>query len=139
LIKILDIFDIILSTLISFFVFVFGDFNEVMTLLLVLNTIDIITGIMNGIKMRNLASKRMTEGLFKKFGMWCCIIIGHVIDVVVFNHQPVAKNMVVTYFIGNEGLSILENVGKLGLIAPRKLFKYLEQLKDKINTEEDDK
>ena len=134
--KIVDMFDVILSTLISFFVFVFGGFTEVMTLLLVLNTIDIITGVMTGVKMRNLASKRMTEGLFKKFGMWCCIIIGHVLDVVVFNHQPVAKNMVVTYFIGNEGLSILENVGKLGLIAPKKLFKYLEQLKDKIETED---
>ena len=39
-------------------------------------------------------------------------------------------------YIANEGLSILENSGKLGLPLPKKLKNVLEQLHEKSDKEE---
>lgn len=42
--------------------------------------------------------------------------------------QPLVQTMVVWFFIGNEGLSIIENAAKAGLPIPQKLRETLEQL-----------
>ena len=38
--------------------------------------------------------------------------------------------MVIYYLVANEGLSILENLGEIGIIVPDFLKKRLEQLKE---------
>ena len=42
--------------------------------------------------------------------------------------QQVIQTVVVWFFLGNEGLSIIENAGKAGLPIPNKLRNTLEQL-----------
>ena len=44
--------------------------------------------------------------------------------------QILAQTIVVWFFIGNEGLSVVENSAKAGLPVPAKLRATLEQLKD---------
>ena len=41
--------------------------------------------------------------------------------------------------LANEGISIVENAGKLGVTIPKSLVKYLAQLEDKSNDELKDK
>jgi phage-related holin len=47
---------------------------------------------------------------------------------------------VIGFYIANEGISILENAGELGIPLPKKLIAVLKQLKSKDDEEsEDDK
>ena len=56
------------------------------------------------------------------------VSLAHFIDKAV--GQILAQTIVVWFFIGNEGLSVIENSAKAGLPVPAKLRATLEQLKD---------
>ena len=46
----------------------------------------------------------------------------------------VVRGVVIAFYLANEGISILENAGKLGVPYPQKLKDVLEQLKEEKNT-----
>ena len=48
------------------------------------------------------------------------------------------RTLVIYFFIANDGISILENWGGMGLPLPQKMFDVLEQLKDDNDSQEDD-
>ena len=110
--------------------FVFGGFSASMAILLMFNVVDILTGIMVGGKGTGISSTRMTKGLKKKFGMWALVIVAHGIDVIAFNAMPVAKTGVLIILVSNEGISITENVEKLGVAVPKQMVQCLEHVKD---------
>ena len=56
------------------------------------------------------------------------VAVAHVIDNAV--GQAMSQTVVVWFFIGNEGLSIVENAAKSGVPVPQKLCDTLEQLKN---------
>jgi phage-related holin len=43
----------------------------------------------------------------------------------------VARNAIITFLIGVEGISIFENLGRLGIKVPVQLSQAFSQLKDK--------
>ena len=49
------------------------------------------------------------------------------------------RTLVIYFFVANDGLSILENWGAMGLPLPQKLVELLEQLKKENNPVEKDK
>ena len=53
------------------------------------------------------------------------------------NTGSMLRTAVIFFYLSNEGISIIENAGKLGILVPEKVRKVLEQLKDK--GEEDEK
>ena len=119
--------------------FLIGDFTLSVKFFLVFNVIDLITGIMCASTNGEIESKIFTKGLFKKTGMWCVIIVAHGIDMVFFGGAEVARFPVIITLFANEGISIIENAGKLGANIPKPLVNYLAQLKDKSNNELSDK
>ena len=40
------------------------------------------------------------------------------------------RSLVIYFFVANEGISILENWGSMGLPLPKKIFDVLEQIKN---------
>ncbi|WP_029276319.1 phage holin family protein [Carnobacterium jeotgali] len=69
------------------------------------------------------------QELRKKIGTWIAIILAHVIDIVLFDKQPVAQMGIIFVLLGNEGLSLVENLGKLGVPIPEMITKYLIQIR----------
>lgn len=59
------------------------------------------------------------------------VAVGHVLDTRVIGDGTVCRSAVIGFYIANEGISILENSGKIGLPLPEKLLNVLEQLKNK--------
>ena len=47
------------------------------------------------------------------------------------NTGSMLRTAVIFFYLSNEGISIIENAGKLGIPVPEKVRKVLEQLKDK--------
>jgi toxin secretion/phage lysis holin len=118
--------------------FLFGEWTPFMAVLLALTCLDIMTGVMKGLTDKRLRSRKMSEGMRRKLLIWVVIIVANMIDVAmvdmneaVFGGVPMAKTLAVFFYIGMEGLSILENVGQMGLPLPKFITTYLEVLRDK--------
>lgn len=109
--------------------FLFGGWHELLTSLLILQGLDVFTGLLVGGKDKNISSSVMNAGIKKKTGTWIAIILAHVIDIVLFDGQPVAQMGIIFVLLGNEGLSLVENLGKLGVPIPEMITKYLIQIR----------
>lgn len=104
--------------------------NGAIEALLWLMVIDYISGVAAAYINPNLAlnSQKGFRGIVKKMMILLLVSLAHFIDKAV--GQILAQTIVVWFFIGNEGLSVIENSAKAGLPVPAKLRATLEQLKD---------
>lgn len=117
--------------------FLIGEYNICLVLLSVLMFLDILTGILKSIYVGNgLRSKTMGKGFLKKIGYFIAVIIANFIDVLMLNNEPIMRNLVCYFYIALEMLSIIENLGLMGIPIPKKLKNIIEQLK---NDNDDDK
>lgn len=116
--------------------FLFGGWHYLLTALLLMQGLDIISGLLVGGKDKNISSSVMNAGVKKKIGTWVAIIMAHVIDIVLFEGQPVAQTGIIFVLLGNEGLSLVENLGKLGVPIPDFITKYLIQIRSHGDKEE---
>lgn len=104
----------------------FGEFSETFETLLILMVIDYITGISAACINPNmkLDSGKCGTGALKKVVILLLISATYRIDLI---GQTIAKDVVMLFFIGREGLSILENAANCGLPIPQKLKDALAQ------------
>ena len=93
--------------------------------------IDYITGVMCAIINRELSSAVGFKGIFRKVLIFLLVGIANIIDVQVIGTGAVLRTAVIFYYISNEGVSLLENAGHLGLPIPEKIKTVLEQLHDR--------
>lgn len=113
-----------------------GSWLPLMTTLLIIQAVDIVSGVMASGKektdgvAKGISSDRLYKGLKKKGGMWLLIIVANQVDVFAFDNLSVMKTVVISYLIANEGLSILENLDRLGVKVPKGLTKFLEKLRE---------
>ena len=93
--------------------------------------IDYITGVMCAIFNKQLSSEVGFKGIFRKVLIFLLVGIANIIDVQVIGTGAVLRTAVIFFYISNEGVSLLENAGHLGLPIPEKIKTVLEQLHDR--------
>ena len=96
-----------------------------------IDVIDYITGVMCAIINRELSSAVGFKGIFRKVLIFLLVGIANIIDVQVIGTGAVLRTAVIFFYISNEGVSLLENAGHLGLPIPEKIKTVLEQLHDR--------
>lgn len=116
--------------------FLFGGWTQLLTAFLMLQGLDILTGLLTGAKNKDVSSSVMHDGVKKKIGSWIGLILAHVIDIVLFDGQNIAITGLSFVMIGNEGISIVENLSILGVPIPEFITKYLKQIRDYNNKTE---
>ena len=99
--------------------------------------IDYITGVMCAIINKQLSSEVGFKGIFRKVRIFLLVGIANIIDVQVIGTGAVLRTAVIFFYISNEGVSLLENAGHLGLPVPEKIRSVLEQLHDRAEKEEE--
>lgn len=106
----------------------FMGWDDAVEALLVLMVLDYITGMLAAYINPNLRlnSERGLRGICKKIMILMLVVVGHELEKAV--GIPAVQSVVVWFFIGNEGLSIIENSAKAGIPVPQKLRATLEQL-----------
>lgn len=114
-----------------------GPADGLLITLVVLAIVDYITGVISAGINHCLSSSVGFKGLAKKVLMFALVGVGNLVDVNVLGGTAVLRSTIIFFYIANEGLSILENAGELGLPIPKKLKNLLDQLKDKADEEED--
>lgn len=102
--------------------------NAVIEALLIAMLIDYMTGVLAAYINPHLAlnSQKGFKGILKKIMILLLIVLAHELDHAI--GQQAIQMIVVWFFLGNEGLSIIENAAKAGLPIPQKLRDTLEQL-----------
>lgn len=113
--------------------YLFGPWVPLIGVLLVLSALDILTGVAKGIYDKSLRSRNMSQGMIVKAMMFVVLIIANMVDITLSAGLPVAKTSVLLFYIGLEGLSILENLGQMNVPLPAFIKDRLLVLKDKNN------
>ena len=106
--------------------------------LLVFVIIDYITGVMCAIADKKLSSEVGFKGISRKVLIFLLVGIANILDVQVIGTGSVLRTAVIFFYISNEGISLLENAGHLGLPIPKKMMDILEQLHDRSESEDND-
>ena len=98
---------------------------------------DYITGVMCAIADKKLSSEIGFKGLCRKVLIFILVGAANIIDVQIISTGSVLRTAVIFFYISNEGLSLIENAGHLGLPIPEKLKAVLEQLHDRSEKEDE--
>ena len=114
-----------------------GPVNGLLIALIVFVITDYITGFASAIVRKELSSSVGFKGLARKVLIFLIVGIANVLDVYVLGANAVLRTAVILFYMANEGLSIIENAGEIGLPIPKKLKDVLAQLRKKSG--EDDK
>ena len=119
----------------GFFAYLFGGFDGLMQLLCILMAVDYISGILVATVFRKspksesgaLKSSAATMGIVRKV---CCLLLIIIITRLgeSLGDQSFCRNTAILFFSANEGISILENMGLMGVKYPQWLQKSLEVL-----------
>lgn len=119
-----------------------GKLSPVMIACIIFMCCDIITGVATAFVKRSnktatgkINSNAFLKGILKKICMLVMIVIGYELDIIF--HTDMIQNVVMYWIIANEGFSILENAGALGLNF-KFLKKYFDQLAEPAEGEDDD-
>ena len=97
--------------------------------------VDYITGVMCAAADHRLSSEVGFKGICRKVLIFLLVGIGHVLDTQIIGTGSVLRTAVIFFYLSNEGVSLLENAGHLGLPIPDKLKVVLEQLHDRAEKE----
>lgn len=75
-------------------------------------------------------SRASVKGLFRKCGILLCVLIAARLDPL-FGSEGYIRGTVILFFLANEGLSVVENLGVMGLPMPQVLKDAFLALRDK--------
>ena len=115
--------------------FMYGEVTGRFWALIAFMATDYITGVVVAAINKQLSSEVGFRGLAKKLMILVFVSLGHIADMYVLGGTPVAMSAVMLFYIANEGLSIIENAGNLGLPVPKKLKDIMVQLKKESEEE----
>lgn len=93
--------------------------------------IDYLTGVMCAFADHTLSSELGFRGICRKVLIFLLVGMANILDVAVIGNGSVLRTAVIFFYISNEGVSLLENAGHLGLPIPQKMKEVLEQLHDR--------
>lgn len=138
-VQIKNVILIILSAVGGFIVDHLGGVDKLLTALVMFMLIDYFTGLAvafvfhKSTKTKNggASSKEGFKGIVKKVCMLLLVGLAHELDHLM--GVDYVRALAILFFIGNEGLSVLENVGLMGVPYPEFLKNALEAMKDKGN------
>jgi len=115
--------------------YLWGGWDAVFAALVVLACMDYVTGWAAAWVHRRLSSDIGRRGIAKKVGMFVIVAVCHLIDQLSDLGDPILRTAAIWWYIGNEALSIVENLGEIGVPIPGRLRQALAVLRDKHDGE----
>ncbi len=108
---------------------VFGTWDTVMSALVILIALDYVTGVIKAVYTRTVSSEIGFKGILKKITVFVVVALANVVQKL--TGTEAVREMVIMFYISNEGISILENIALLSEKMPSALKNILLQLRDK--------
>ena len=115
-----------------------GECDGLMYALIAFVIADYVTGVMCAVSDKRLSSEVGFKGICRKVLIFVLVGMANILDMHVIGTGCVVRTAVLFFYISNEGVSVLENAGHLGLPVPAKLLDVLEQLHEDAEQEDID-
>jgi toxin secretion/phage lysis holin len=110
-----------------------GGWDVSLRLLAFLMIADYITGILGAIKTKTINSEVMFWGGIRKAIVLLVVSLAVQFDQLVSGPAPVFRTIALYFYASREGLSVVENLGIIGVPLPEQFTKFLQQLKGKAD------
>lgn len=125
------------SAVISYIASLVGGWTSALTTLCIFMIVDYATAVLLAVIWKKspksvnggLSSSAALQGFIKKGCLLLIVLIAHQLDVI--SGTTVIKDGVVIFLVVNECVSIVENLGIMGLPIPKAIKNALDVLKDK--------
>ena len=105
-----------------------GGMDGMLIALIVLMSLDYISGVMCAIVDRKLSSAIGFRGVCKKVLTLMLVGVANIVDIHVVGTGSALRGAVICFYMSNEALSLFENAAHIGLPIPDKLREALAQL-----------
>ena len=112
--------------------YLLGGLDAMLICLFTFMILDYVTGIIKAFKNKKLSSETGFYGILKKITILVVIMVAVQVDTAL-QLNDVMRYLAIGFYIANEGLSILENAGEIGIPLPEKLKESLESLRSDEN------
>lgn len=99
-------------------------------ILLWMIVLDYLTGVFKAIFNKKLNSEVGIKGVIKKVGYLIIVAVAVMLDRIIGDTGAI-RNIVIFFFVANEGISLVENWVAMGLPMPQVIIDTLEQIKQK--------
>lgn len=108
-----------------------GGWDIALRVLITLMVADYITGFLGAVKNHKVDSEVMFWGGLRKGAIFAVLVITVLLDEMVNNQVPILRTLAIYFYVAREGISLIENFGKLGVYVPPSVAKVLKQLQKK--------
>ena len=115
-----------------------GGIDGMMIALIILMSLDYISGVMCAVIDKKLSSAIGFRGICKKMLILMLVGVANIVDIHVVGTGSALRGAVICFYMSNEALSLFENAAHIGLPVPEKLKDILAQLHRRGDKEDTD-
>ena len=109
--------------------FLFGRWTMPLQILVAFISFDYLAGLGAAFVDKRLDSSVGFRGIVKKMGYFMVVAVAHLLDKGFGLPAPLIQTASIWWLVGVEGMSILENLGNIGVPIPPALLDALQQIK----------
>lgn len=110
---------------------ILGGWDKALEVLFTLIVLDYVSGVASAIKNHNLNSDKLYWGGIRKIIVLAVVALAAQLDDWLQPGVPMFRTAAIYFYVGREGLSLVENFGALGVSLPGVITKRLEQFNQK--------
>ena len=107
---------------------IFGAWDTVLCALLVIMVLDYITGVIKAVYQKKLSSEVGYKGILRKIMVLVVVALANVVQRLTGETAPL-REMVIMFYIANEGISVLENAAEILPNMPNGIKDILLQIR----------
>lgn len=108
----------------------FGSADGMFLTLIAVMVLDSITGVFCAVIRKKRSGRMGMRAFAKKMGILCIVSLATLIEQNILETTAI-RSAVILYYISSEGLSIFENLSKIGVPIPKKLKDVLDKVSEK--------
>lgn len=109
--------------------YLWGGWDAVLLALVVLASLDYVSGVVAAWHRKELDSRIGARGIARKVGMFLVVAVCNIIDQTGALGEPVLRTVATWWYLGNEAISIVENLAQIGVPIPERILSALASLK----------
>ena len=117
--------------------YLFGGFDQIISVFITVLLIDTFAGVIKAWNLGQYKSEKFRKGLTHKISYLIGIILSTQIDILC-GGGGILRDSVITFFIFNESMSIIENLGEMGIEFPEVFTNAIKSLRDKKTDDENE-